>query len=168
MPRGRRAARARKLCGSNKRRSATHTVCGWLPGPWAVSQRAGLRHGLEAACVATKRRIGPRRAPGTQLQICFFLAQLHLTWSRFVSTDRILMVAVLLSASDMGVMVTLWGAGTLSDVTLLRKFCVGGGREGLRQAGGGHPAEGGGVARQPADSGCLGRLRLRARAVAGP
>ena len=63
-------------------------------------------------------------APGTQLQICFFLAQLHLTWSWLVSTDTILMVAVLLSASEMGVMVTLWGAGVLSCAALFKKFCV--------------------------------------------
>ena len=63
-------------------------------------------------------------APGTQLRICFFLAQLQLTWSWLVSTDTIFMVAVLFSASEMGVMVTLWGARILSsDVTLLRKLC---------------------------------------------
>ena len=62
-------------------------------------------------------------APGTQLQICFFLAQLHLTWSRLVSTDTILMVAVLFRSSEMGVMVTLRGAGVLLGVALFRKLC---------------------------------------------
>ena len=73
-------------------------------------------------------------APGTQLRICFFLAQLQLTWSWLVSTDTIFMVAVLFSASEMGVMVTLWGARILSsDVTLLRKLC-----RSVRGGGGSH------------------------------
>ena len=52
----------------------------------------------------------PRAAlypPGTQLQTCFLFSQLHLTWSRLVSTDTILMVAVLLAASETGRTVTL-------------------------------------------------------------